>query len=181
MLLADRRTSSPPRALATLLPGVLVAACAVVFAVIVNRFVPLLSPAVVAVVTGAALANVVGIGDRFRPGLQFVAKRVLRAAIVLLGLQIAVPQVLALGWQTLAIVVVATGTTFLVTPVIGRRLGLTPGTSLLVATGVSICGAAAIAAMHNSVDSTDDDAASALSAVVLYGSAAIVIVPLLAS
>ncbi|MBT2230505.1 putative sulfate exporter family transporter [Nonomuraea sp. NEAU-A123] len=147
-----------------------------------NHFVPVLSPAVVAVVSGAALANLVGVGERLKPGLRFVAKRVLRTAIVLLGLQIAVPQVLALGWRTVAVVVLATGVTFTLTPLIGRRLGLTPGTSLLVATGVSICGAAAIAAMRESTDdSSDDDAASALSVVVLYGTTAIVLVPLAAS
>ncbi|MCA2220547.1 YeiH family protein [Nonomuraea aurantiaca] len=164
------------------LPGVGAAALAVVFALVVNRFVPVLSPAAVAVVSGAALANLVGVGERLKPGLRFVAKRVLRIAIVLLGLQIAVPQVLALGWRTVAVVVVATGVTFTVTPLIGRRLGLTPGTSLLVATGVSICGAAAIAAMRESTDgSSDEDAAGALSVVVLYGTAAIAVVPLAAS
>ncbi|NUR83723.1 MAG: putative sulfate exporter family transporter [Nonomuraea sp.] len=173
MLLADRRVS--------IVPGVLVAACAVVFALVVNHFVPLLSPAVVAVVSGAVLANVAGIGERYRDGLQFTAKRVLRAAIVLLGLQIALPQVLALGWQTLAIFALGTGITFTVTPLIGRRLGLSRGSSLLVATGVSICGAAAVAAMRDSTDTTDDEAAGAISVVVLYGSAAILVVPLLAS
>ncbi|MFD1547472.1 YeiH family protein [Nonomuraea guangzhouensis] len=164
------------------LPGIGAAALAVVFALVVNHFVPVLSPAVVAVVSGAALANLVGVGERLKPGLRFVAKRVLRTAIVLLGLQIAVPQVLALGWRTVAVVVLATGVTFTLTPLIGRRLGLTPGTSLLVATGVSICGAAAIAAMRESTDdSSDDDAASALSVVVLYGTTAIALVPLAAS
>ncbi|MFG1684166.1 YeiH family protein [Nonomuraea sp. NPDC049269] len=164
------------------LPGVGAAAVAVVFALVVNHFVPILSPAVVAVVSGAALANLVGVGERLKPGLRFVAKRVLRTAIVLLGLQIAVPQVLALGWRTVAVVVLATGVTFTLTPLIGRRLGLSPGTSLLVATGVSICGAAAIAAMRESTDdSSDDDAASALSVVVLYGTTAIALLPLAAS
>lgn len=164
------------------LPGVGAAALAVVFALVVNRFVPVLSPAAIAVVSGAALANLVGVGERLKPGLRFVAKRVLRIAIVLLGLQIAVPQVLALGWRTVAIVMVATGVTFTLTPLIGRRLGLTPGASLLVATGVSICGAAAIAAMRESTDgSSDEDAAGALSVVVLYGTAAIAVVPLAAS
>lgn len=163
------------------LPGIAVAAVAVVFAVVVSRYLPALSPAVVAVVAGATLSNLGWLSDRLRPGLQFVAKKVLRAAIVLLGLQIALPEVLMLGRQTLAIVVVATGVTFAVTPLIGRRLGLSEGTSLLVATGVSICGAAAIAAMHESSDSDDDDAASALSVIVLYGSLAIVVVPLLAA
>ncbi|MGW6504853.1 YeiH family protein [Nonomuraea angiospora] len=163
------------------LPGIVVCALATVAALVVNRFVPGLSPATAAVALGAALAGAGLIREPLRPGLLFVSRRVLRAAIVLLGLQIAVPQVLALGWQALAVVAAATGLTFVLTPLAGRRLGLSPGTSLLVATGVSICGAAAIAAMHDSADSSDEDAAGALSVVVLYGSAAIVVLPLLAS
>ncbi|MET9246008.1 putative sulfate exporter family transporter [Nonomuraea sp. NPDC003709] len=163
------------------LPGIVACALATVAALAVNRFVPGLSPATAAVVLGAALATAGVIRAPLRPGLMFVSRRVLRAAIVLLGLQIAVPQVLALGWQALAVVAAATGLTFVLTPLAGRRLGLSPGTSLLVATGVSICGAAAIAAMHDSADSSDEDAAGALSVVVLYGSAAIVVLPLLAS
>ena len=181
----DRPVSGRPlsdRLLGDRLPGVGAAALAVVFALVVNHFVPVLSPAAIAVVSGAALANLVGVGERLKPGLRFAAKPVLRTAIVLLGLQIAVPQVLALGWRTVAVVVLATGVTFTLTPLIGRRLGLTPGASLLVATGVSICGAAAIAAMRESTDdSSDDDAAGALSVVVLYGTAAIALVPLAAS
>ncbi|MBB5782949.1 YeiH family protein [Nonomuraea jabiensis] len=173
MLLAPSKTSC--------LPGIAACALATVAALAVNRFVPGLSPATAAVALGAALAGAGVIRASLRPGLLFVSRRVLRVAIVLLGLQIAVPQVLALGWQALAVVAVATGLTFVLTPLAGRRLGLSPGTSLLVATGVSICGAAAIAAMHDSADSSDEDAAGALSVVVLYGSAAIVVLPLLAS
>ncbi|TYB68990.1 putative sulfate exporter family transporter [Nonomuraea sp. PA05] len=158
-------------------------AAAVVCATLVNRLVPAVTPAVLAVAAGAAVASVAGVGDRLRPGLAFVSRRVLRVAIALLGLQIAVPQVLALGWQSLAVVAVATGLTFAVTPPIGRRLGVSPGTSLLIATGVAVCGAAAIAAMRESTDLPDDDeaAASALGVVVLYGTAAIAFIPLLAS
>ncbi|MFG3436635.1 YeiH family protein [Nonomuraea sp. NPDC047897] len=173
-----------------LLPGLAATVLAVALSLVVNRIVPALSPAVVAVAAGALLANLGGAGPRLRPGLAFTARRVLRTAIVLLGFQIAVPQVLALGWPTVAVVVTATGVTFTLTPLIGRRLGLPAGTSLLVATGVAVCGAAAIAAMHDATRApgpggrpvtTDDDAAAALGVVVLYGSAAIVAVPLAAS
>lgn len=163
------------------LPGIAAAALAVAFALVVSRFLPALSPAIIAVTAGAALANLGWLHERLRPGLQFVAKKVLRAAIVLLGLQIALPQVVTLGRQTLLVVVVATGATFVITPLIGRRLGLSEGSSLLIATGVSICGAAAIAAMHETADSDDDDVANALSVITLYGTAAIVAVPLLAA
>ncbi|MGW2219665.1 YeiH family protein [Nonomuraea sp. NPDC001684] len=190
-----RGGAAPAVPAASVWPGIGLAAAAVVVAVVANRFAPAFSPAVIAVLSGAVLANLAAwaatsarwggagaVWERFRPGLAFVARRVLRVAIALLGLQIALPQVLALGWQTLVIVVTATGVTFTVTPLIGRRLGLSSGTSLLVATGVSICGAAAVAAMRESVEDTDDDdAAAALSVVVLYGSAAIVAVPALAA
>ncbi|GAA4068220.1 YeiH family protein [Nonomuraea soli] len=162
------------------LPGLVAACAAVMLATVLSRLVPALSPAVIAVTAGATLSNLGWLPDAVRPGLQFVAKRVLRVAIVLLGLQIAVPEVLGLGAGTLGIVAAATGTTFVLTPLIARRLGLSPGTGLLVGTGVSICGAAAVAAMRSATDTDDDEAAGALSVVVLYGSAAIVVVPLLA-
>ncbi|MFE3449569.1 YeiH family protein [Nonomuraea sp. NPDC059194] len=173
-----------------LLPGLALTAVAVVVALVTNRLVPVLSPAILAVVMGAALANTVGVGAAFTPGVRFAARTVLRAAIVVLGLQIAVPDVLALGWPPLAVIAVATGLTFALTPLIGRRLGLSQGTSLLVATGVSICGAAAVAGMHEATGSEgggeggvsdDDDVASALSVVVLYGTALIALLPLLGS
>ncbi|WP_431898763.1 YeiH family protein [Nonomuraea sp. bgisy101] len=185
-------TAGPPAARARtsnvrgLLPGLGLTAAAVVVALTVNRLVPVVSPAIVAVVLGAALANTVGVGAAFAPGVRFAARTVLRVAIVVLGVQIAVPDVLALGWQPLAVIALATGVTFTLTPLIGRRLGLSQGTSLLVATGVSICGAAAVAGMHEATGgeggvSDDDDVAGALSVVVLYGTALIVLLPLMAS
>lgn len=186
MLAPVRGSAAPARPawarVRLLWPGVAVAGVAAAFALLVNRGVPALTPAVVAVAAGAAL-NLAGVGERLRPGLAFVSRRVLRVAVALLGLQIAVPDVLALGWQSLAVVAVATGVTFAVTPPIGRRLGLSAGTSLLIATGVAICGAAAIAAMRESADLPDDEeaAASALGVVVSYGTAAIVLVPLAGS
>ncbi|MFI6292522.1 YeiH family protein [Nonomuraea sp. NPDC050790] len=162
------------------LPGIAVAAAAVAMALVVSRFLPALSPAIIAVTAGAAFHNLGWLHERLRPGLQFVAKRVLRTAIVLLGLQIALPQVLTLGGPTLLIVAAATGLTFLVTPPLGRWLRVAPGTALLIAAGVSICGASAIAAVHESADSDDDDVASALGVITVYGTAAIVALPLLA-
>ncbi|MEV4890790.1 putative sulfate exporter family transporter [Nonomuraea sp. NPDC055795] len=162
------------------LPGIALAAAAVAMALVVSRFLPALSPAIIAVTAGAAFHNLGWLHERLRPGLQFVAKRVLRVAIVLLGLQIALPQVLTLGAPTLLIVAAATGLTFVLTPLLGRWLRVAPGTALLIAAGVSICGASAIAAMHESADSDDDDVASALGVITVYGTAAIVAVPLLA-
>jgi uncharacterized integral membrane protein (TIGR00698 family) len=162
------------------LPGLVVASAAVGLSLAASRLAPAFSPAVVAVALGVAAANLGRLPERVRPGLRFVARRVLRTAVVLLGLQIALPDVLALGAPTLLIVVLGTGITFALTPVIGRRLGVPDGSSLLIATGVSICGASAIAAMHDCTESDDDDVAGAVGVVTLYGTAAIALLPLAA-
>nr|BFE81065.1 hypothetical protein GCM10020093_036660 [Planobispora longispora] len=162
-----------------LVPGTVLVAAAVTAAFWVSRTLPGVSPAAAAVAGGIALANLGGLRDSFRPGLRLASRRMLRLAIVLLGLQIALPEVLALGGRTLALVAVATGVTFAVTRWAGPRLGVDARRSLLIATGVSVCGAAAIAAMHEVAGSDDDDAASAVGVVVLYGSAAIVVLPAL--
>ncbi|MEU4836371.1 putative sulfate exporter family transporter [Streptosporangium sp. NPDC023615] len=162
------------------MPGLAVVVVATVLATAASRLVTGVSAAVLAVGLGVALTNLVGLHPRLAPGLRFASRRVLRVAIVLLGLQIALPELLALGGGALAVVAVATGVTFGVTRWIGARLGVNPRRSLLIATGVSVCGAAAVAAMHEVAGSDDDDAAAAVSVVVLYGSASIVVLPLLA-
>ncbi|WP_433239777.1 YeiH family protein [Streptosporangium sp. CA-135522] len=167
-------------AIGALAPGLGAAVAVVILSTSLSRIMPGVSPAVVAVVCGVALTNLGGLHRSLRPGLRFVSRRLLRLAIVLLGLQIALPEVLALGWRALTVIAVATGGTFLVTRWLGGRLGVNPRRSLLIATGVSVCGAAAVAAMHEVAGSDDDDVASAVSVVVLYGSASIVALPPLA-
>lgn len=170
-------TWAGPRAL---VPGLGVAAVAVLLATAATRIVPGVSAAVIAVAFGVALTNLGGLHRSLTPGLRFASRRVLRVAIVLLGLQIALPELLALGWQALAVVAMGTGVTFIATRWIGGLVGVSPRRSLLIATGVSVCGAAAVAAMHEVAGSDDDDVAAAIGVVVLYGSASIVTLPLLA-
>jgi uncharacterized integral membrane protein (TIGR00698 family) len=59
----------------------------------------------------------------------------------------------------------------------GKRLGLSHGLSLLVATGFSICGASAIAAMRPVSDADDDEMAYAIALVTICGTLAIFLLP----
>jgi hypothetical protein len=58
-------------------------------------------------------------------------------------------------------------------------MGVSPGTSLLVATGFSICGASAVAAMDGVTRNEEDEVVTAIVLVTLFGSLAIVVLPLL--
>jgi uncharacterized integral membrane protein (TIGR00698 family) len=97
--------------------------------------------------------------------------------IVLLGLRLAVTDLLQLGIPNLAVVVVVVAT-FFGTQWLGRKVGLSPGSSLLIATGFSICGASAVAAMDG-VSRNKEDVATAIAVVTIFGGLAILVLPLL--
>lgn len=179
------RGLGPPRATAAwrptlaTMPGLLVVAVATVLAFALGGLVPGIGPATVAIVLGVLAVNV-GLHRRMlQPGTTYAAKQLLRASIVLLGLQLALPQLLELGGRGLMVVVVTVAVTFFGTQLLGRLMGVSPARSLLVATGFSICGASAVAAMKEVSDGDEDDAAVAIALVTLCGSLAILILPAL--
>jgi len=141
--------------------------------------VPTLNASTVAVVLGALAANLGLHRPVLHPGTHFASSRLLRLAIVLLGLQLALPQLVDVGATGLAIVIATVACTFVGTRLLGRVLGLPPGRSLLVATGFAICGASAIAAMKDATNADEDDAAVSIALVTICGSLAIFLLPLL--
>ena len=159
--------------------GLAVVGVGVALAYGLHRLLPSVSPLMIALVLGALVTNA-GLGrPGFVPGFRFAVKRLLRLGIVLLGLQLAAPQVLALGAPVLVVVVATVAVTFVGTNWLGRRLGLSAHRSLLVATGFSICGASAVAAMDGVSGSDEEDVMTAISLVTIFGSIAIVALPLL--
>ncbi|MDR8414835.1 putative sulfate exporter family transporter [Nonomuraea sp. 3-1Str] len=168
----------PARDAGSLVPGLVVVSAGVLVAVVVNVLVPAVSQLVAAVVLGAALTNLGVRGAALEPGLAFAARRLLRVGVVLLGAQLAVSDVVALGWPVLLLVLGTVAVTFSVTWWVGCRLGLGRGLSVLVATGFSICGAAAVAAMEGVVGGAKEDVVTAVALVTLYGSLAMVVLPL---
>ncbi|HEX5542212.1 MAG TPA: putative sulfate exporter family transporter [Micromonospora sp.] len=178
----DRRAGGrpPPRwrpVRWTAVPGLAVTAAGVAGALVVHHLLPAVSPLMGGLILGAAITNLGLNHPLLHPGLRVAARRLLRAGIVLLGLQLVVAQMLALGAPVLLLTLIVTAVTFLATNWLGRRMGLSTGRSLLVASGFSICGASAIAAVAATTDSDDDDVMTAVALVTLAGSLAIVALP----
>lgn len=163
----------------SLLPGLTACGIAVGLALMVSRWLPSISPLTICVAAGVVTGNIGLSLQRLRPGLQFAAKRLLRLGIVILGLRLAVPDVVRLGWPALLMIITIVTLTFFGTQWLGRRMGLTPGTSLLMATGFSICGASAIAAMDSVTTNEESEVVTSIAMVTLFGSLAIVVLPLL--
>lgn len=161
------------------LTGLLVTGSGVAIAYLLSTAIPVVSALTAAVVLGILAGSLPVLTDETRKAIAAVTRRLLRAGVVLLGLQLALPAVLALGPGTLVAVVLTVGITFLGTIGLGRLLGVPRGLAMLVATGFSICGASAIAAMEGVVERDDSDVATAVALVTFYGGLAIAAVPLL--
>ena len=86
-------------------------------------------------------------GRRVAPGIQFVARRVLRLGVALLGLQIAVHDVLALGAGLIEFLAAAILATILTGLIVARLLRQSAYFGTLIGGATAICGASAALAI----------------------------------
>ncbi len=145
-----------------------------------TALVPVLPGLLVAIVLGAIARSAGLVPAVLEPGLAWTGRRVLRAGVVLLGLQLSVRDLLGLGAGEAVVLLATVSATFAATLWLGRVLGVGRRLTLLVATGFSICGAAAVAAMSPVAEAEEDEVATAVALVTVYGSLAILVVPLTA-
>lgn len=139
-----------------------------------------LSPMILAILLGMAFHNSVGTPPQAKAGLVFVLKRVLRGAIILLGLQLTYTQVIEVGVNGLGIVATCVAATFVFTKWFGGLIGVDKKLSELIAAGTSICGASAVIAMNTVTEAPDEDVAFSVACVTLFGGTAILLYPVLA-
>ena len=165
-----------------LLPGLVLCLAAAGASYGVSLLLPGVSPLIIAIVLGVLLANVVRLPAAASDGIDFSAKKLLRAGIVFLGLQLVLTDILDLGAPMLVVVVCIVAGGLLGTVLLGRLLRVPSGLSLLIACGFSICGAAAVAGAAGVTDPDDEaeeDTITAVALVVIFGTLMIALVPLL--
>lgn len=113
-------------------------------------------------------------------GLAFSTRWLLRGGIVLFGFSITLQQVFSLGPGIVLLDMVVITTIITIGYLLGTRLlKLDPETALLTSAGSAICGAAAVLATEATIRSKPAATAMAVATVVLFGSLAMVVYPLL--
>jgi uncharacterized integral membrane protein (TIGR00698 family) len=138
------------------------------------------SPMILAVIIGMAVNSVIGLPERARPGIAIVVRNVLRAAIILLGLQLTIGQVANVGVMGIGIIAGAVISTMGFTIWLGRVLRVDRQLSHLIAVGTAICGASAIVAANSVTRARGEDVAYALACITLFGTIAMFSYPLVA-
>ena len=173
-------------------PGLVLAVVVAALAYVVNTYVPIVSALLVAIVVGVVLRNLGWVPGAAEVGLKYGARTVLRLGVVLLGLQLSIPEVIGLGWGAVAVIVIAVALTWILTLVVGRWMGVPAKLRMLLATGTAICGASAVAAMSavlgdrtpgapaSEEEDVEDAAATAVAAVTIFGTVSMLALPVLA-
>jgi len=138
----------------------------------------ILSPLILAILLGMTFHNLVGTPRYAKAGVTFSLRRILRFAIILLGLQLTVTQVISVGGTGIGIIVATLVATFGFTVWLGRRLGVDGKLAQLIAAGTSICGASAVIASNTAIEGSDEDVAYAVACVTIFGSLSMFLYPL---
>ena len=141
-----------------------------------------LSPLTLAIVAGILVGNAFPRPpiDWMHPGLQFAQQKLLRLGIVLYGIRLTVRDLSNLGPRAFLLDVTVITTVLLVGYWLGTRVfKLDPDTALLVSAGSGICGAAAVLATERVIDSESHKVSVAVATVVVFGTAAMFLYPLL--
>src|ERR1700722_8640423 len=96
-----------------------------------------------AILFGLVVSNTVGIPAAFRPGVD-TYEFWLKVGIVFQGVRFLLGDALKLGGASLVFVAIELGVSIALMTWLGRRFGLTPKLTSLLAIGSSICGVSAI-------------------------------------
>lgn len=140
----------------------------------------LFSPVILSVLVGLVFANLVGRPAGTAAGVAFCQRSVLRFAIVLLGLQLTVDQLLSIGATGAVVVAASLVATMAFTLALARLIGVERGLAALIAAGTAVCGASAIVAVNAVTRARDEDVAYAVASITLFGTVAMIGFPFVA-
>ncbi|MDD5358687.1 MAG: YeiH family protein [Sulfurovaceae bacterium] len=167
-------------------PGIIIVALIALFATLLSWssfFEKMgISPLVIGIIIGIIITNTFErkLPKSWDSGITFSAKKILRFAIVFYGFRITFQEIIGVGMDGFLVSTIMLISTFLLGSWIGIKIfKMDRDISLLNAAGASVCGAAAVLATEPVLESEGYKAAIAVSMVVLFGTIAMFLYPVL--
>lgn len=160
------------------LPGVALAAAIAIPAWFLGKLVPVVGSPVLGILIGMLLAF------WKRPqfldeGIGYTAKKLLQYSIILLGFDMNLFSVFAVGKQTLILMAFTLTAAFLTAYFAGKLLKIDGNTKTLIGVGSAICGGSAIAATAPVIHADDEEVARSISTIFLFNVIAAFLFPFL--
>ena len=128
-----------------------------------------IGPLATAIILAFIYRQIFGYPDRLRSGIQFSAKVLLRAAIILYGLKLNIDTVFTEGLPLLMKSAIVIGLAILLSYTLAKIFKADMTLSMLLGVGTGVCGAAAIAAVAPIIKAKDEDTAVSVGIIALLG------------
>ncbi|MDO5142813.1 MAG: YeiH family protein, partial [Eubacteriales bacterium] len=143
-----------------------------------ERF-PIVGGPVFAILAGMVLTLLIRDRSALQDGIAFTSKKILQAAVVLLGFGLDLSVVLETGKRSLPIILGTISTSLIIAFVMRKLLCVPDKTAILVGVGSSICGGSAIAATAPVIDADDEEVARSISVIFFFNMLAALLFPTL--
>lgn len=146
----------------------------------ISDFIPyhLISGSVFALLLGMILNPIIAKNEKFKSGISFVSKKILRLAIILMGLTLSFNQVVSVGKYSIIVMCFTLFTAFGGGYLLGKLFGMNWKLSGLISAGTGICGGSAVAAIAPTIDAEDRDVAYAISATFIFDVLMVILFPI---
>ena len=160
--------------------GVAICFTVAALAVLLEKMIPgeLLGASIIALFIGTII-NSFFHPTWIKPALKLTSKKVLKAAIILLGASLSVSTILSVGKMTFFVMIFTFAMCFGGGHFIRKLFGLNWKLSNLISAGTGICGGSAVAAIAPVIDADDKDIAFAMSSTFLFDMVMIALYPLM--
>jgi len=171
----------------SIIPGILLAVSIMLAAIILTDKIGAvlsfeknpLSPILVAIILGLIMANVIRLPKLLGPGIKFGVAKLLRFGIILMGIRLAITDILKIGSLAVFFVAICVTAAILITMFVAKKIGIGERLGTLIAAGTSICGVSAIVATSPAIEAEEEETAYAVATITIFGLIATVIYPYL--
>jgi len=161
------------------LPGLGLIAAVVAVAFQINNFQPAISPLALCVAFGFLIANFGSWPTFANEGTALASKKLMRIGVALLGAQVSVVSLQAIGIKGVITVILVVSFTIFGILGLSKLFKMTGDLGLLIGVGFGVCGATAVAAVRPQTRATQEETSYAIALISLCGTLSIFVLPFL--
>lgn len=161
------------------LPGLALIAAVVAVAFEIHNFQPAISPLALCVAFGFLIANFGSWPAFASEGTALASKKLMRIGVALLGAQVSVVSLKAIGVKGVITVVLVVSFTIFGVLGLSKIFKMSGDLGLLIGVGFGVCGATAVAAIRPQTRATQEETSYAIGLISLCGTLSIFLLPFL--
>jgi uncharacterized integral membrane protein (TIGR00698 family) len=161
--------------------GIFLTIVLAIASIVLSKLIPynLIGASVFALLIGMSINPLASKYGDLEKGLNFVSKKILRLAIILMGATLSFPQVFEVGKLSLIVMTFTLLTAFGFGYLFGKLFNMNWKLSSLISAGTGICGGSAVAAIAPVIDAEDSDIAYAISATFIFDIVMVILFPIM--